>query len=136
MSENISPPPASALSYEQEEAVKTEEGRRSRLDELREVFEKYDAESTSDEARDQIVSDLEEQPLSVGYKITLQIELSCGGPSDGFKLDYEPDSGEVTGGVYYRANWWTYHEVRLTDQECDLVRRAYLSGDPSVLLGR
>jgi len=68
------------------------------------------------------------EPLSIESIQEVKILLSWGGPEDGFKLQFsrgnDPDSG-----VYYRADWGTYEEVPLNDDELSLVFSFYLYGE-------
>ena len=72
------------------------------------------------------------EPLSITVFREIDIILSWGGPSDGFKLRFN-DNDELIGGVYYRTNWGEYSESSLNDKEVDLVFEFYLYGDISHL---
>lgn len=81
------------------------------------------------------IEEIEEmkEPLAItsGYHIT--IELSTGGPADGFILYYS-EHKELVDGVYYWADWGVYREVPLRNEEIELVEQVYLGGDVGVFL--
>jgi hypothetical protein len=63
-------------------------------------------------------------PLAIDREILIHIQLSTGGPGDGFKLRYSTD-GDLLGGVYYFADWYDYAERPLSTEEADQVAEAY-----------
>ncbi len=65
-----------------------------------------------------------EAPLSWDERKEIDITLSWGGPSDGFKL-YTDQDGMISEGYYYFSDWFTYDEFRLTDAELDCVLSVY-----------
>lgn len=60
-------------------------------------------------------------PLYIGEKIEVEIELSTGGPADGFKIYLDRKTREPQRGCYYYSDWGWYEEEWLTAQELDLV---------------
>lgn len=67
------------------------------------------------------------EPLCVMTETVKNIQLSWGGPSDGFKLTFD-EQKELKGGVYYRQDWGTYKESDLSDEEAAAVYDFYLGG--------
>lgn len=52
---------------------------------------------------------IEEGPLSVtrnGNKLKLTIEESTGGPADGYRVEFDPHTGDVEGVEYYFQDWF------------------------------
>jgi len=112
------------------EQVKTrEDTRRYAVQRLQEEIKELEKARKKIE-KGQDIGEIEEvrQPLAIsaGYQIT--IELSSGGDADGFILYYN-EKKELTGGVYYWADWGQYEEINLTDEEAELVEMVYLGGD-------
>jgi hypothetical protein len=70
------------------------------------------------------------EPLSMDTSIEVKILLSWGGPSDGYKLKFDKEQ-ELISGVYWFADWGTYAESELNDEEMGAVYQAYLYGDAS-----
>ena len=70
--------------------------------------------------------DIEEyrEPLAVTERKEVTIELSTGGPADGYKLYFLP-SGELVEGYYYFADWFEYEKTKLEDEELARVLRVY-----------
>ena len=71
------------------------------------------------------------EPLSVDSQLVKKITLSTGGPADGFKLYFDlvdKNSPELSHGVYWRADWGTYEESQLSDDEVQRVFDFYLGG--------
>ena len=68
------------------------------------------------------------EPLSMDMTTEVNIMLSWGGPSDGFKLRFDKD-GELLSGVYYFQDWGTYDEIEMTQEESDSVYQLYMYGD-------
>lgn len=75
--------------------------------------------------------DIYREPLSIDVTREVNIMLSWGGPSDGFKLYFEKDESEPFKGVYWFADWGTYAEQPLTDEQTQEVFDLYLYGDAS-----
>jgi hypothetical protein len=78
--------------------------------------------------KDQNCEEIEE-PLCIDTHIELTIQLSWGGPSDGYRLTCTTD-GEVLSGVYFLAHWGECDDVPLSRADIDRVVDLYLSGDP------
>ena len=60
-------------------------------------------------------------PLCINEVIELNIELSTGGPADGFKFYLDKQSREPLRGCYYYSDWGWYEEEWLTAKELELV---------------
>jgi hypothetical protein len=78
--------------------------------------------------QDQNSDDIDE-PLCIDTHIELTIQLSWGGPSDGYRLTCTTD-GEVVCGNYFLAHWGECEEVPLSRADIDRVVDLYLGGDP------
>ena len=65
------------------------------------------------------------EPLSIEKEIVVKILLSWGGGSDGYKLTFSSDK-ELLRGVYFKADWGTYNEVELNEEELNLIYETYL----------
>ena len=77
--------------------------------------------------------DLLENALALTKSIVYTIELSWGGPADGFKVYCDSDFAEITAVKYYYADWFDYKEKSLTSQELDLIKpllENYLAKSP------
>jgi len=68
------------------------------------------------------------EPLSIETTHEIKILLSWGGGEDGYKLTFSNDK-ELLRGVYYMANWGTYQEVELNEDELNLIYEVYLYGE-------
>ena len=69
------------------------------------------------------------EALSIEARTELHVQLSWGGPSDGFRIDIDED-GTPVAGCYYFANWGEYEEFDLTTEEVEAVVEAFRI-DPS-----
>lgn len=93
-----------------------------------------DLEATQKEYNDKMPDDGIEsldtyrEPLSLDITKEVNIMLSWGGPSDGYKLQFDKDN-ELMGGVYWYADWGTYAESKLDDEQAELVYSIYMMGD-------
>jgi hypothetical protein len=56
------------------------------------------------------------EPLSLRRLTEVTIQLSWGGPGDGFKL-YLNEAGKVESGLYYWEDWGTYEQEGLEEKE-------------------
>lgn len=63
----------------------------------------------------------EVEPLCMDERIELKIELSWGGPGDGFKLYLDKRTRQPVEGYYYYTDWFSYEEESLNADEIDLV---------------
>ena len=61
------------------------------------------------------------QPLCLNEQIELEIELSTGGPADGFKIYLDKNTRTPLTGRYYYADWGWQEERWLTNNELDLI---------------
>jgi hypothetical protein len=86
---------------------------------LNQLYQKHNGDM------DKIVNDEEYRyPLAIeeeGGRILIQ--LSTGGPGDGFIIYYDR-------GYYYYTDWGIYEEILLTDEEIKAVKRVYLYDEP------
>ena len=76
------------------------------------------------EKHEEKINELEESILSIDVSKTYDILLSWGGPSDGFKVDTDKDD-ELTSIRYWFADWFTYDEIKLQEEEKDNFLSAY-----------
>lgn len=106
------------MSREQSAAERVTEHMLSRMASI----EAYFAAETDEERAD--VEDSLDNVLTIDREILIHIQLSTGGPGDGFKLRYTTD-GELIGGVYYFADWWDYADRALSYEEAEQVAEAY-----------
>ncbi len=60
-------------------------------------------------------------PLSIDKRIEVKVELSWGGPGDGFKIYLDRYTREPLEGLYYYADWFTCEEQSLDNEELQLV---------------
>lgn len=67
------------------------------------------------------------EALSIEQEKIVKILLSWGGGEDGYKLTFK--NGELLRGVYYMANWGTYNEIELNEEELSLIFETYLYGE-------
>lgn len=67
------------------------------------------------------------EPLSVTKTEVFEVLLSWGGPSDGFKLYFRDK--ELYKACYFHADWGTYQEHFLTDEEAQEVFDHYFCGE-------
>jgi len=64
------------------------------------------------------------QPLDVSRLLEIKIQLSWGGPGDGFKL-YLNDQGQVESGLYYWEDWGVYAQEWLQPEELHPVAQYF-----------
>lgn len=60
-------------------------------------------------------------PLCFMEQIELDIQLSTGGPADGFKIYLDKTTREVQSACYYYSDWGWYEETWLRPAELDMV---------------
>lgn len=65
------------------------------------------------------------EPLEISKLIEITVLLSWGGPSDGFKIMYNPVSKEFVSGVYFLQDWGSYEESDLDEDEIQTVVNTY-----------
>ena len=63
-------------------------------------------------------------PLAVTERKEVTIELSAGGPADGYKIYFNVD-GTPEEGYYFFADWFEYEEIKLKPYELDRVVDIY-----------
>lgn len=59
--------------------------------------------------------------LAISEKIEVCIELSWGGPADGFKIYLDKQSREPVSGCYYYSDWGWYEEEWLRPADLDMI---------------
>lgn len=64
-------------------------------------------------------------PLSIDKHITYNVLLSTGGPADGFRLTFDPESGDLIRGEYYFQDWFDGATRTLSDADADMIAEAY-----------
>jgi hypothetical protein len=62
--------------------------------------------------------------LAIEVQKIVHIQLSWGGPADGFKLTYSKE-GDLLHGVYYKADWNEYEEINLSEDEMNEISEIY-----------
>ena len=65
------------------------------------------------------------EPLSIERQITYHVALSTGGPADGFRLTFDPESGLLIRGEYYFQDWFDGATRTLSDDDADMIAEAY-----------
>lgn len=63
--------------------------------------------------------------LCISEQIEIDIELSTGGPADGFKLYLDRHTRQPLSGFYYYADWGWYEEESLRPYELDMVAASF-----------
>lgn len=73
----------------------------------------------------EVIEEIQEQEeiesLAICERIEVDIELSTGGPADGFKLYLDKETREPLSGCYYYSDWGWYEEEWLRPAELDMV---------------
>jgi len=57
--------------------------------------------------------------LAFTKKELYTLELSWGGPADGFKIIVDPKSKRIEDVIYYYSDWFAYEEYKLTLEQRD-----------------
>jgi len=57
--------------------------------------------------------------LAFTKKELYTLELSWGGPADGFKIIIDPNSKDIEDVIYYYSDWFSYDECKLTLEQRD-----------------
>lgn len=74
---------------------------------------------------DSVMASLKEHepfdPLAITEQIEIDIELSTGGPADGFKIYVDKETREPLNACYYYLDKGWYEEKWLLEKEIDLV---------------
>ena len=83
-------------------------------------------ELENDEERVEEIESIENNILSVDIRKEYKILNSFGGPSDGYKVICDSNN-ELEEVYYFYANWGTYEEIRLNDEELQLFTYIYSS---------
>lgn len=65
------------------------------------------------------------EPLAIDIEKIVSVCLSTGGDGDGFKFYFESGEDMPYKAFYYWEDWGCYEEIRLTDDERDLVADYY-----------
>ena len=55
--------------------------------------------------------------LALKKETVYTLELSWGGPADGFKIYFNPISSEIEDIKYYYSDWFEFHERSLSDND-------------------
>lgn len=97
-------------------------GLQNEIKKIKELQKKEDDEKSLNE-RDDF-----RNPLSIEKEIEVKILLSWGGGSDGYKLTFSKEK-ELLRGVYFMADWGTYNEIDLSEDELNLIYEVYLYGE-------
>ncbi len=63
----------------------------------------------------------EADPLCITESTEIEIELSTGGPADGYKVYLDSKTRKPLRGCYYYSDWGWYEEEWLKPAEIDLV---------------
>ncbi len=63
-------------------------------------------------------------PLGITERVETHIQLSTGGPGDGFKL-WRTEEGEWVAGEYYYVDWGVREALPLSEEEIDEIVAAY-----------
>ena len=64
------------------------------------------------------------EALAIEENREVKIQLSWGGPGDGFKLYYSRE-GDLSHGYYYFEDWFFYEEFALNENELAEVESAF-----------
>jgi hypothetical protein len=80
-------------------------------------LEEYRDALRDDEKRDEVF----ERILSLSSEIVFTLELSTGGPADGFRFYADPKEKEITKVEYYFQDWFDGAELLLTDEDRDTL---------------
>lgn len=59
--------------------------------------------------------------LAFTKKELYTLELSWGGPADGFKIIVDPKSKRIEDVIYYYSDWFSYEEYKLTLEQVGLI---------------
>ena len=76
------------------------------------------------ENSDEAMQELLDGALGVSKFHTIKIELSTGGPGDGFMLDFD-QHGDLIGGSHYYVDWGFRKETPLSIEDASRVAEAY-----------
>jgi hypothetical protein len=66
-----------------------------------------------------------EDILAIDKRIKVQVELSTGGPADGFYITIDPEDRRIERIEYYFQDWWDGATRRLGGDEFDLVESMF-----------
>ena len=78
---------------------------------------------------------LMQECLCVEARIAVNIQLSTGGPGDGFEIICDGSTGEPLHGSHYFVSWGFRKEVSLSSQELSDVCNLYAIDDARHFLG-
>jgi hypothetical protein len=67
-------------------------------------------------------------PLAFDKTIVIDIQLSTGGDADGYKLSFDENKTLISG-IYYWADWGVYEEIKLNNEELELIDNLYSVSD-------
>lgn len=87
-------------------------------------IEELKGASRSEEARE----DLESRILAISKTLTVKIELSYGGPADGFIVEVEPETREIIRAKHYFVDWFKEpYETELNKEQVKELEQ-FISG--------
>jgi hypothetical protein len=98
---------------------------RLRLDNVREALTDADQDER-----------LMQECLCAEARITVNLQLSAGGPGDGFEISCDAATGQPLRGCHYFTSWGFHKEVPLSPEELADVCAAYALEDARPLLDR
>lgn len=68
---------------------------------------------------DEQAQEIANNALAFTKKEVYTLELSWGGPADGFKIIVDPKSKDIEDVIYYYSDWFSYDECKLTLEQRD-----------------
>lgn len=77
---------------------------------------------------DEANEEMQNEVLSIDTTIDKKVVLAFGWPSYGYIIKFSFEDGKQGGAiswVRWYADWWTYEEISLTDDEVDAVVNCY-----------
>ena len=87
--------------------------------------DKHDGQ-TLEEYQDEVREEAERTPLAVTTQVCIQVELSTGGPADGYTLFFEKGEDEPSSGYYWYQDWFMPKRLFwLSNEELEQVMSVY-----------
>ncbi|MBD3255139.1 MAG: hypothetical protein GF383_08595 [Candidatus Lokiarchaeota archaeon] len=83
------------------------------INNLRDRLNQFEGEETAQQLID--------NALALSKQIVYTLELSWGGPADGFKIFVDPETKEIIDVIYYYTTWGQYKEEPLGVYELEKV---------------
>lgn len=124
--------PTRKTGYTKEELKQYAEFRKKEEQERLSRLEKIISENDNYEELEQYHEE-QREPLSFEKKTVIEILLSWGGDSDGYKLTFD-NNNDLEKVIYFWSDWGVYEEVTLEDDEAEQVYNIYLYGDVTAYL--